>query len=63
MENLTKKACVFKTSNNGVNTTCIDMSIKNPRSISIANCVSARTDRGISNRYAEGSGICEQYTI
>ena len=37
----------------------IDLSIKNARSIEFANCVSARTDRGISNRQAEGSGVCE----
>ena len=37
----------------------IDLSIKNTRSIEFANCVSARTDRGISNRQAEGSGVCE----
>lgn len=59
MENLTKKVCVFD-----IKTMfCVDLSVTNPRNISIANCVSARTDRGISNRYAEGSGICEQYTI
>lgn len=37
----------------------IDLSISKPKEIEVANCVSARTDRGISNRTAEGSGICE----
>lgn len=36
----------------------IDLSVNNPKHIEIANCVSARTDRGISNRRAEGSGVC-----
>lgn len=35
----------------------IDLALKNPKQIQIANCVSARTDRGISNRQAEGSGV------
>lgn len=39
-------------------TSGIDLSVKQPRPIEIANCVSARTDRGISNRQAEGSGVC-----
>ena len=37
----------------------VDLSVNNPKEIEIANCVSARTDRGISNRLAEGSGVCE----
>ena len=37
----------------------IDLSVKQPREIDVANCVSARTDRGISNRQAEGSGVFE----
>ena len=37
----------------------IDLSINKPKEIDIANCVSARTDRGISNRLQEGSGVCE----
>ena len=37
----------------------IDLSIKKPREVTVANCVSARTDRGISSRKAEGSGVCE----
>ena len=39
--------------------TGIDMSVKDPRTIDVANCVSARQDRGISNRQAEGSGVLE----
>ena len=35
----------------------IDLSVNNPKEINIANCVSARTDRGISNRLKEGSGV------
>lgn len=38
---------------------CIDLTINEPREISVANCISARTDRGISNRCAEGSGVVE----
>ena len=37
----------------------IDLSINQPRGIEYANCISARTDRGISNRKAEGCGVCE----
>lgn len=37
----------------------IDFTINQPKEISIANCVSARTDRGISIRRKEGSGVCE----
>ena len=37
----------------------VDLSIDSPKSIEYANCVSARTDRSISNRKAEGSGVCE----
>ena len=37
----------------------IDLSVNNPRIREIANCISARTDRGISNRKSEGNGVCE----
>lgn len=37
----------------------IDLSLNNPGEIHIANCISARTDRGISNRYKEGTGVCK----
>lgn len=38
---------------------CIDLTINEPRKIEIANCITARTDRGISNLKAEGSGVIE----
>jgi DNA (cytosine-5)-methyltransferase 1 len=37
----------------------IDLTTKNPQFISSANCIAARTDRGISNHQAEGSGVLE----
>lgn len=43
----------------GGNRTTVDFTLKNPTEISIANCVSARTDRGISIRNKEGSGVFE----
>lgn len=47
----------------GVQQNTIDLSIHNPRVIESANCISARTDRGISIRNAEGSGVCETIRI
>ena len=38
----------------------IDFSINKPRIINTANCISARCDRGISNRRKEGTGVIEQ---
>jgi DNA (cytosine-5)-methyltransferase 1 len=38
----------------------IDLSVNEPRRIDVANCIAARTDRGISNHRAEGSGVVEQ---
>lgn len=38
------------------------MSVKSPKEIEVANCISARTDRGISNRKSEGSGVLEVKT-
>lgn len=38
---------------------CIDLTINDPRCIEFANCISARTDRGISNGKAEGSGVID----
>ena len=38
---------------------CIDLTINEPREIETANCISARTDRGISNHRQEGSGVIE----
>lgn len=37
----------------------VDLSVNNPDTLDIANCVSARTDRGISNRRSEGSGVVQ----
>lgn len=39
--------------------TCIDFTVREPRRIEVANCISARTDRGISNRKSEGSGVVQ----
>lgn len=40
---------------------CIDLSLNCPRQIKVANCIAARTDRGISNHRQEGSGVVEKY--
>lgn len=37
----------------------IDKSFKNTRIIEYANCITAREDRGVSNRMAEGTAILE----
>lgn len=37
--------------------TCVDGTINEPREIETANCISARTDRGISNHRKEGNGV------
>ena len=39
----------------------VDLCVKSPREISVANCIAARCDRGISNRRSEGSGVVEKY--
>ena len=39
---------------------CVDLSLNNPQKKEIANCISARTDRGISNRKSEGNGVIER---
>ena len=36
----------------------IDKSYNNPKPIEIANCITAREDRGISNHQAEGTAVC-----
>lgn len=41
------------------NKRCVDLSVKNPKEIEVANCICARTDRGISNIQSEGSGVVE----
>ena len=38
----------------------IDLCVKSPREISVANCIKARYDAGISNLQADGSGVVEQ---
>ena len=37
----------------------IDFTTNKPRVVDTANCIAARTDRGISNHKAEGTGVCE----
>lgn len=39
---------------------CIDKSIKDTRAIEYANCLTAREDRGVSNRKSEGTAVLEQ---
>ena len=39
---------------------CVDETLKDPKVKNIANCVSARTDRGISIRRAEGTCVIEK---
>ena len=39
--------------------TTVDFTIYKPQEIEVANCVSARTDRGISTRRKEGSCVYE----
>lgn len=38
---------------------CVDLSLNNPQKKEIANCISARTDRSISNRKSERNGVIE----
>ena len=38
----------------------VDLCVKSPREISVANCIKARYDVGISNFHADGSGVVEQ---
>lgn len=38
----------------------VDLCVKHPREISVANCIKARYDCGISNLQADGSGVVEQ---
>ena len=37
----------------------VDLSIREPKKLSKANCIAARTDRGISNMKSEGTGVVE----
>lgn len=41
----------------------IDLCLDKPRTIETANCITARTDRGISNMQSEGSGVVEWNVI
>lgn len=38
----------------------VDLCVKSPREISVANCIKARYDAGISNLQADGSGVVVQ---
>ena len=38
----------------------VDLCVKSPREINVANCIKARYDAGISNLQADGSGVLEQ---
>lgn len=53
MVNLMKRS-VFNS-----NIEAIDLSLMRSKFITISNCISARVDRGISNRESEGSGVFE----
>lgn len=41
----------------------ISLSTNEPDIIDVANCIAARTDRGISSRKSEGSGVCECFRM
>ena len=38
----------------------VDLCVKSPREIGIANCIKARYDAGISNLQADGSGVIDR---
>ena len=38
----------------------IDLCVKNPRAITVANCIKAGYDAGISNLQSDGSGVVER---
>ena len=42
------------------NVLTVDLCVKSPRAIAIANCIKARYDAGISNLQADGSGVVER---
>ena len=48
-----------RTEQNRTDLLTIDLCVKRPRAISVANCIKARYDAGISNLQADGSGILE----
>lgn len=37
----------------------VDLTVNNPKPVSVANCICARTDREISNKKQEGTGVLE----
>jgi len=37
----------------------VDLCLKNPKKIEVANCIKARVDAGISNLQSDGSGVIE----
>lgn len=39
--------------------TTVDLCLKNPKKIEVANCIKARVDAGISNLQSDGSGVIE----
>ena len=43
----------------GGNSSCVDLTINNPRTIEIANCILSKYDQGISKRRAIGIGVVE----
>lgn len=51
---------VLPTEQNRTDCKIVDLCVKSPREISVANCIAARCDRGISNLRSEGSGVVEQ---
>ena len=50
---------IVNTSNNDKELIGIDKSYKNTKSIEVANCITSREDRGISNRQAEGTAVLD----
>jgi len=51
---------VLPTEQNRTDCKTVDLCVKSPREISVANCIKARYDAGISNLQADGSGVVEQ---
>lgn len=62
IDNEKSSLLIAKLMDNGIITAereTFDLSINDPQKRRIANCISARTDRGISNRRAEGTCVAE----
>lgn len=51
---------VLPTEQNRTDCKTVDLCVKSPREISVANCIKAKYDAGISNLQADGSGVVEQ---